>query len=699
MKRVIFGLLLMLATASAVARINRREVVERHRIVTIQLDRRSPAQVGNGTFAMGVDVTGLQTFVPFNTMADWAWHSFPLPAGVTPAEYQGLPLETWGRQVMYPLPDPEKPELTRWLAGNPHKVNLGRMGLILRRANGQLAKEEDLEDVRQEVDLWTGLITSTFSLEGIPVTVVTACHPRLDMIAVEVKSRLIALHRLAVKMEFPYARGDEFQDYLGTMDRPEAHTSTWLPSEKRVQRIERVMDDLHYDVELRWQENGVVLRGPEQVGQHRTELEPTEGQELHLTCQWAREKHELRALRTQQVMNASRKGWKDFWTSGAAIDLSGSTDPRWMELERRIVLSQYVMRMNEAGMYPPQESGLVNNGWYGRHHMEMLWWHGVHYGYWNRWPLVERMTQVYQRYLPTSKERAEKQGYRGARWPKCTATLDREWPDWIHATLVWQQPHAIYLAEEDYRLHPNKKTLEKWADVVWETARWMADMVHWDEATHRYVMGPPLTLVSENTDRMRSLNPTFELSYWRYGLRLANEWRQRLHLPVDAQWKHVEENLAQLPVEDGTYVTYEGIENMWGKYNFEHPALIGALGMLPGDGVDVPTMKRTLDRVHERWNLGDVWGWDFPMLAMCAARLGQTERAIDYLLEYPGFHMDVHGLVGGGRAPFPYFPGNGGLLTAIAMMAGGWDDCPSVNAPGFPSTGWNVKREGFVTVQ
>lgn len=30
------------------------------------------------------------------------------------------------------------------------------------------------------------------------------------------------------------------------------------------------------------------------------------------------------------------------------------------------------------------------------------------------------------------------------------------------------------------------------------------------------------------------------------------------------------------------------------------------------------------------------------------------------------------------------------------MMAGGWDGCPAINAPGFPKDGsWTVKYEGF----
>ncbi len=70
---------------------------------------------------------------------------------------------------------------------------------------------------------------------------------------------------------------------------------------------------------------------------------------------------------------------------------------------------------------------------------------------------------------------------------------------------------------------------------------------------------------------------------------------------------------------------------------------------------------------------------------------------MDYLLSYATeFAFEDHGFVGGGRAPFPYFPGNGGLLYAVAMMAAGWDGAPDVHAPGFPQDGsWTVKWEGL----
>ena len=82
------------------------------------------------------------------------------------------------------------------------------------------------------------------------------------------------------------------------------------------------------------------------------------------------------------------------------------------------------------------------------------------------------------------------------------------------------------------------------------------------------------------------------------------------------------------------------------------------------------------------------------MTAMTAARLGMPQKAVDALF------MDVRTntyLKNGhnyqeGRLPI-YLPGNGGLLTAVAMMCAGWDGS-SGDAPGFPKDGnWNVKWE------
>ena len=140
---------------------------------------------------------------------------------------------------------------------------------------------------------------------------------------------------------------------------------------------------------------------------------------------------------------------------------------------------------------------------------------------------------------------------------------------------------------------------------------------------------------------------------------------------------------------------YEGVKDFWTTLNFEHPALIGTYGMLPGDGVDVPPSARTLDKVAQVWNLDRTWGWDFPMLAMCAARLGEPERAVDFLLSPAGgFQFDARAWRR--AALFPTSRRNGALLYAVAMMAAGWDGAPKVDAPGFPRNGgWVVRHEGL----
>ena len=63
--------------------------------------------------------------------------------------------------------------------------------------------------------------------------------------------------------------------------------------------------------------------------------------------------------------------WKRFWKSGGMVDFSECTDARANELERRIVLSQYLTRIQSSGSLPPQETGLTYNNWFGKYHLEM----------------------------------------------------------------------------------------------------------------------------------------------------------------------------------------------------------------------------------------------------------------------------------------------------------------------------------------
>jgi hypothetical protein len=400
-----------------------------------------------------------------------------------------------------------------------------------------------------------------------------------------------------------------------------------------------------------------------------------------------------------ETQTAAREHWNQFWNTGGAIDLSGSTDPRWRELERRIILSQYLTAIQCAGDYPPQETGLTFNSWYGKFHLEMHWWHAVHFALWDRLELLEKSLDYYRAILPRAQATARRQGYDGARWPKMTDPSGTESPSTIGPFLIWQQPHPIYYAELCYRAHSDRATLEKYRDVVFETAQFMASYAAWDEATGRYVLGPPLHSAQEVFPKETTINPTFELTYWRWGLATAQAWRERLGLPRDEKWDHVLDHLAKPLVVDGRYAFTETTPDSFTnpRWASDHPTVLGALGMLPGPGIDRPTIGRTFDWIWSNWNWDDTWGWDYPMLAMSAARLDDPHRAVDaLLLDAPKNSYRGNGHNHQRPELTIYLPGNGGLLTAVAMMAAGWDGAPDRHAPGFPDDGtWHVRWEGI----
>jgi hypothetical protein len=76
--------------------------------------------------------------------------------------------------------------------------------------------------------------------------------------------------------------------------------------------------------------------------------------ELELVCEFAPGAPQSHANSHADNVSPNRsqeaaKYWSQFWMTGGAIDLSGSKDPRWFELERRIVLSQYLTAIQDAG--------------------------------------------------------------------------------------------------------------------------------------------------------------------------------------------------------------------------------------------------------------------------------------------------------------------------------------------------------------
>jgi len=719
--------------------IDRFALVSRHNPVLHSFDTSSPLSVGNGKFCFTADATGLQTFpaaydapaaIPLCTMADWGWHSFPNPDGWTIENYPFKNYDTHGR----PVPYADVAGRTRgnstidqrtagantgnaqsnYLRDNPHKFNLGQIGFVLTKADGSPAQPSDISAITQTLYLWNGTLISHFQFDGQPVDVQTVCWfenasafqpnglfelasvvpiPPRDVLAVHVSSPLVIQGRLAITLRFPYAspskNGSDWKN-------PDLHTTSLSLPSSTTALFQRKLDDFTYQAFASWSHDGTLR----QSAAHEFVVTPSPGSSSFdfVYAFSSTVANSVPLDKFAAVETHVKRHWQEFWSTGGAIDLSLSKDPRWFELERRIVLSEYLTAIQSAGQYPPAETGLTLNSWNGKFHMEMYWWHDAHFALWDRPQLLENSLGYYAAILPMAQETAQRQGYAGARWPKMTGPSGAESPSTVGPFLIWEQPHPIYLAELDYRAHPNAETLNKYRDVVFQTADFMASFAYWDAATNRYVLGPPLQAAQERYDKGTMFNPTYELVYWRWALGVAQQWRERLGLPRDLKWDDVLQHLSTLPIADGKYLFTESTPDSFTnpKWVTDHPSVVNALGMLPGPTVDPAIMRNTLDWIWQNWNWPDTWGWDYPALAMCAARVGEPDRAVDaLLLDTPKNHYEPDGHVFQRAPDLPlYLPANGGLLTAVAMMAAGWDGAPDHNAPGFPNNGqWTVHWE------
>jgi protein-glucosylgalactosylhydroxylysine glucosidase len=693
---LVFGLLLTITTTAQP--IDRLALVKRHNPTATKIDPLSPFTVGNGEFAFTADFTGLQTFpepydagIPLHTQSQWGWHSFPNDKGHQLADALKY-YDVHGRQVPYARGDGGP--ATLYLRENPHRLDLGRIGLTLSKNDGEAAAPGDLTETRQTLNLWSGILTSEFKFAGEFVRVRTACHPELDLLAVELESPLIKTGRLGVSISFPGAKGGwkENTDW----ENPEAHQSLLSEGESaNTALISRSQDTSSYQVRAMWSPGARL----QETATHHFKLTASVGERLWLVSSFSPRETTFPLPDAADVFQASSAHWEKFWRSGAAIDLSGSPDPRATELERRIVLSQYLTAIQCSGSIPPQETGLTLNSWFGKPHTEMHWWHAAQFALWGRVHLLERSLPWYHKILPAARELAAKQGYIGARWPKMVGPNGEESPSEIAGFLIWQQAHPIYYAELCYRAHPqagSREVLDRYKQLVFETAEFMASYAWWNEELQSYELGPALIPAQECYDPAVTMNPTFELAYWQWALGIAQQWRERTGMKREPEWDKIIAKLRRPTVREGIYTA---VSTEPFTETRDHFSMLAGLGFLPRTPmIDPETMSLTLDRVKESWNWESTWGWDYPLMAMTAARLGRPDDAVDALL----MEVQKNTYLPNGhnyqdqRLPI-YLPGNGGLLAAVALMAGGWDGATGKDAPGFPKNGkWRVRSEGLL---
>lgn len=682
--------------------INRQQVVERHNPGLRDISYESPFTLGNGKFAFTADVTGLQSFpdlyfqhgIPLETKARWAWHSRPNSQQFQ-LEDTFESYEAYERVVQFPTTMDSA--AGQWLRQNPHDLPLARIGFVL---DDKPLDTAQLKNIRQILNLWSGALNSQYTLEGEAVAVDTLVDSETDTLAVNINSPLLQQSRLAAVLRFP--RGYDLTvkntpDILWAPDHE--HLTEDIHRDSNSAMFRRALDDAEHYVLIRWVGEARLVKR----GEHEYRL-VTHGDsdDFSFSVTFSQTPVSPAAMSDfLQMAERSAKNWRTFWHTGAAIDFSGSTNPKAHELERRIILSRYLLAVQARSAIPAQETGLTSSSWYGKHHTEMTWWHTAHWALWGQPQELQKVLDWYSQHLNSARALARQRGLSGARWAKMVGPDNRESPGG-NPLIIWNQPQLIHLAELLYRRTSDHAVLWRYADLVEETAQAMADMLTWDEARKVYSLKAPIWIAQEIYDPRHSHNPTFELAYWREGLRIASLWRSRLEKTAVPEWEQMIVNLAPLPQRDGKYVAIESIPDTFqnSESRQDHPSMLAAYGLLNDPEVDTKVMQATLDAVLTSWNWkSKIWGWDYPMIAMTAARLERPQTAVDALLldsvnnQYlPNGHCPQQG------AELPvYLPANGALLAAVAMMVAGWDGAPARNFPGFPNDRtWQIKAEGFM---
>lgn len=677
------------------SKINRKEVVNRHNIVITAPDKRAPLTVGNGKFGFTADITGLQTFPgfyrheqPLCTLSEWGWHSFPTPSYLKDKEFIMKEFKTGDRMVPYLSPIDGESVLYGFLRENPHRFHLGMLGLRF------LEKTEitDINDIHQELDMYTGMMTSKFTVRGVPVQVETCAMYETDAIGVRVKSPLLKFGNMRVKLEFPYAPNVcETNAACAEYSICEGNYSEVIEYHETFVNFKRNIDDTEYYVGLNFNEEGPRFITEKE---NNYELVNFFSDEIKLVLQFSKDNDVKPGMKFEEVVESSKKALENFWENGGMIDFGECDDPRANELEDRMVKSLYITRINSCASTPPQESGFTcNSGWWGKSHTEMHYWHAAYFATWSRPELLEASMQSYIKYMDKCEAIAKRQGYKGIRIPKIIDGEFNETPAYIAPMLLWQQPHPTMLAELIYRANPKKEILERYFELVERTCEFMLDFLIYDEKTGKYNLDAPYILAQEYLGPEGVKNAVYELEYWHFALTIYGEWCKRLGKePLPDLYEKLEK-LAPPPVIDGLYPAHENCPDTYENYNYDHPSMLCAYGVLPGWRMNEKIVRATLDKVMEVWKWDETWGWDYALLAMCAAKLGDSQTALDVLLKDTIKNTySKNGHVYQYPSLPCYIDTNSSFLLALGFIAAGCDSNPKCMFP----EDWNIKIEGIL---
>ncbi|MDE6441973.1 MAG: hypothetical protein K2L12_04370 [Clostridia bacterium] len=594
-----------------------KNFIKKFNVVNTFADIKNPLSVGNGNYAFTCDVTGLQTFtkeydfIPLCSMSDLIWAEREV---TSPKPYKSYVRAANGGEVKY-LSDTQSPYY------NEHRLNAYKFDLfkLAFTYNGKPLDLNGVTDICQELDLYRGEIVSRFTYLGEQVKVKTFIPQKHNNLRINVQTNLKGLEiSLSFRAPSPELSGG------GLPDNNYKITDFG---------VERKGDDFDYKLYIKsdMPRNALVF------GAGR-------GGNLVISLEGDFE---------------SDGGMCEYFDRAVSINCSDE------EINRRYVLSLYLLKVNSLGKYPPAETGVTCNSWYGKFHLEMHLWHVLGAIKAGLYEYALPALKWYLTIMDSSRERASFQGYKGMRPPKMTSPSGEDSPSNIGCFLIWQIPHLFVMLDEVYKRDKNALNFKEFAPILSGFADFLADF--WYLKDGEYHLDSPLIPANENVEKDRD-TPIFEICYTLHAFKLFKEWAQRLGIDYDfTKIDDIMSRHVKPTVKDGAYETFNGCDCTYTKYNTDHPMTIGGYSFFKSVALDAQTVKNSLFKILESWQFDTSWGWDFPMLAMAANNVGESSLALE-ILKMPAPKNTY--LKNGHNPQLPrkdlpvYLPGNGAFVLA-----------------------------------
>lgn len=539
------------------------------------IDSKNPVTIGNGDFAITLDQTGTQSLyeiykdIPLSTMSNKNWF-YKDKKDIKPSYVDGK------AYMLFNLDNDPNYQTNRQY---PFKYSFMQ---ILLYDDDKLIDINNIKDVKQELDLYKGIVTSSFNYKEKINKTISFIYQDHDEFNFKLQSDNL---NLALKFNYPsYTKNGYRLDILPNV------------------LVKEDMITLLYD-----DKNSLSFK-----------LKSSSNYQIVENTLIFDDNNVSFSLALDEIKEG--KLLDEFWKCDNGIIIDNE------ELVKKMVLSKYLLHVNSTGIYPPQESGLTYNCWNSKFHLEMHLIHSLWNIYNNHVGDLVKSFDYYLSIMPSSLKRASLNGYKGLRFPKMTGPDGEDSPSNIGPLLIWQAPHILFMLQEIYYLYNKENIIKKYEPLISGTIDFMISFLTLKDS--KYQMLDPLLEACESIPLDRCQNPSFELEYWLYTLERQPKIDTVLYGHQRYDYLDITSKIITPKEDDGIYLKTYGVIDKYDLYK-DHPTEGFLMSFFKSKIVDKEKMVKTIDYILKNMDLSSYWGWDFPFLGLSLLNCGEIEKSIE----------------------------------------------------------------------